>query len=121
MGQSYGKANRSIANDPDDWEDLDRLERIELYADDRDDRVNFEAIIWKRSQTTETIETIDSCPRNHHFYSSKQELIRPRRCLKPKEKLLKCSHLVTPQNRENKQTASQEVHYLIRIPHICLA
>ena len=44
MGQSYGKAARSIANDPDDWEDLDRLERIELYADDRDDRVNFEAI-----------------------------------------------------------------------------
>ena len=87
MGQSYGKAARSIANDPDDWEDLDRLERIELYADDRDDRVNFEAIIWKRSQTTETIETIDSCPRNHHFYSSKQELIRPRRCLKRKEKL----------------------------------
>ena len=44
MGRSYGKATRSIANDPDDWEDLDRLERIELYADDRDNRVNFEAI-----------------------------------------------------------------------------
>ena len=87
MGRSYGKATRSIANDPDDWEDLDRLERIELYADDRDNRVNFEAIIWKRSQTTETIETIGSCPRNHHFYSSNRELIRPRRCLKPKEKL----------------------------------
>ena len=56
MGQSYGKAARSIANDPDDWEDLDRLERIELYADDRDDRVNFEKIVWKRSQTTVTIE-----------------------------------------------------------------
>ena len=56
MGRSYGKATRSIANDPDDWEDLDRLERIELYADDRDDRVNFEKIVWKRSQTTVTIE-----------------------------------------------------------------
>ena len=44
MGRSYGKATRSIANDPDDWEDLDRLERIELYADERDNRVNFEAI-----------------------------------------------------------------------------
>ena len=56
MGRSYGKATRSIANDPDDWEDLDRLDRIELYADDRDDRVNFEEIVWKRSQTTVTIE-----------------------------------------------------------------
>ena len=62
MGQSYGKATRSIANDPDDWEDLDRLERIELYADDRDDRVNFEAIIWKRSQTTVTIERSIAVP-----------------------------------------------------------
>ena len=33
----------------------------------RDDRVNFELIIRKRSQTTETIE---GYPRNHHFYSS---------------------------------------------------
>ena len=62
MGQSYGKATRSIANDPDDWEDLDSLDRIELYADDRDDRVNFEAIIWKRSQTTVTIERSIAVP-----------------------------------------------------------
>ena len=62
MGQSYGKATRSIANDPDDWEDLDRLDRIELYADDRDDRVNFEKIVWKRSQTTVTIERSIAVP-----------------------------------------------------------
>ena len=35
----------------------DRLDRIEFYPDDRDDHVNFEAIIWKRSQMTETIGT----------------------------------------------------------------
>lgn len=62
MGRSYGKATRSIANDPDDWEDLDRLDRIELYADDQDDRVNFEKIIWKRSQTTVTIERSIAVP-----------------------------------------------------------
>lgn len=62
MGRSYGKATRSIANDPDDWEDLDRLDRIELYADDRDDRVNFEKIVWKRSQTTVTIERSIAVP-----------------------------------------------------------
>ena len=39
----------------------------------RDDRVNFEAIIWKRSQTTETIGTIEGYPRSHHFYSSNRE------------------------------------------------
>ena len=39
----------SIANDPDGWDDLDPLDRVEFYPDDRDDRVNFEAIIWKCS------------------------------------------------------------------------
>ena len=46
-------ATRVIANYPDDWDDLDPLDRVEFYPDDR---VNFEAIIWKRSQTNETIE-----------------------------------------------------------------
>ena len=49
------------------------LDRVEFYPDDRDDRVNFEAIIWKRSQTTETIGTIEGYPRSHHFYSSNRE------------------------------------------------
>ena len=31
---------------------------VEFYPDNRGDRVNFEAIIWKRSQMTETIRTI---------------------------------------------------------------
>ena len=48
------------------------LDRVEFYPDDRDDHVNFEAIIWKRSQTTETIGTIEGYPRSHHFYSSNQ-------------------------------------------------
>ena len=43
------------------------LDRVEFYPDDRDDRVNFEAIIWKRSQTTETIGTIEGYPTSHHF------------------------------------------------------
>ena len=34
-------------------------DRVEFYQDDRDDRLNFEAIIRKRSQTTETIGTIE--------------------------------------------------------------
>ena len=71
---SYGNVTRTIANDLDDWDDLDRLDRIGFHPDDREDRVNFEAIIWKRSQTTETIE---SCPRNHLFYSSNREEILP--------------------------------------------
>ena len=53
---------RMIANDPGDWDDLDRLDRVEFYQDDQDDRQNFETIIWKCSQTTEmmgTIETIE--------------------------------------------------------------
>ena len=69
-GRSYGNATQTIANDPDD---LDRLDRVEFYPDDRDDHVNFEAIIWKRSQTTEAIGTIESYPRSHHFYSSNRE------------------------------------------------
>ena len=40
-GRSYGNATQTIANDPDDWDELDRLDRIEFYPDDR---VNFEAI-----------------------------------------------------------------------------
>ena len=56
----YGNATRTIANDPDDWDDLDPLDRVELYPDDPS--VNFEAIIWKRSQTTETIGTIEGYP-----------------------------------------------------------
>ena len=48
---SYGNATQTIANDPDDWDDLDYLDRIEFYPDDRDDHVNFEspgsfAIVW---------------------------------------------------------------------------
>ena len=72
-GGLYGNATQTIANDPDDWDDLDRLDRVEFYPDDRDDHVNFEAIIWKRSQTTETIGTIEGYPRSHHFYSSNRE------------------------------------------------
>ena len=64
----YGNATQTNANDPDDWDDLDRLDRIEFHPDDRDHRVNFEAIIWKRSRTTETIGTIEGYPRNHHSY-----------------------------------------------------
>ena len=33
-------------------------------------RVNFEAIIWKRSQATETIRKIECYPRSHHSYSN---------------------------------------------------
>ena len=49
-GRSYGNATQTTANDPDDWDDLNRLDRVEFYPDDRDDHVNFEAIIWKRSR-----------------------------------------------------------------------
>ena len=58
------------ANDPDNWDNLDQLDRIEFY---RDDRVNFEAIIWKYSQTTETIRMIEGHPTNNYSYSSNQE------------------------------------------------
>ena len=60
--KSYENAPRKIANDPDDRNDLDRLDRVESGRS-----CNFEAIIWKRSQT------IEGCPRNHHFYSSNRE------------------------------------------------
>ena len=76
-GRSYAE---KLPGRSDDWDDLDRLDRIDFYADDRDDRVNFKATIWKRSHMTETIETIDSCPRNHNFYFSNREEIRPGRC-----------------------------------------
>ena len=65
--RSYGNATRTIAKDRDDKDDLDRLDRIEFYPDDREDHVNFEAIIWKRFQTTETIETIEAIPKNITF------------------------------------------------------
>ena len=80
----------------------ERVRRPQLICthDNRCDRVNFEAIIWKCSQTTETITmiiiikmimhfmthnahvtwkyahthiTIKRYPRNPHFYSSDQE------------------------------------------------
>ena len=49
-GRLCGNATRTITYDLDDWDDLDRLDRVEFYPDDRDDRVNFEAITWKRSR-----------------------------------------------------------------------
>ena len=67
-GQSYENATQTIANDLDDWENLYRsLEiRVELYADDWEDHVNFE-VIWKCSKMTETIRTIKGYPRIHHY------------------------------------------------------
>ena len=47
---------------------IDRLNRVEFYPDDWEDRVNFE-VIWKCSQMTETIRTIKGYPRNHHYHS----------------------------------------------------
>ena len=44
-GRSYGNATQTTANDPHDWDDLGRLDRVEFYPDDRDDHVNFEAIM----------------------------------------------------------------------------
>ena len=62
---------------PDDRKGPGRLRRprslgymsIELSSnpDDPNVHVNFEAIIWKRSQTTETIGAIEGYPRSHHF------------------------------------------------------
>ena len=69
-GRSYENPTQTIANDPDDLDDLDRLDRVEFYPDGRDDHVNCEAIIWKHSQTTETIGTIEGYPRGDRFYSS---------------------------------------------------
>ena len=83
-GRLYGNTTWTIADDPDDWDDRDRLDRTEFYPDnwdnrdrldrtefypdDWDDHVKFEAIIWKHSQTIGTIETIEGYPRNHHSY-----------------------------------------------------
>ena len=91
--RSHGNATRTIADDADNWDDLDRLDRVEFYPDDRDDRANFETIIWKRSQTTGTIGTIEGYPRNHHFYTSNREYIRPGRRWS-QQSTTKCSHRV---------------------------
>ena len=40
-------------------------------------RVKFKAIIWKHSQTSATIGTIEGYPRKHHSYSSNRGAIRP--------------------------------------------
>ena len=49
--ETLPRRSQTIANNPDDGDDLDRLDRIEFYPDDRGDRVNFEspgsfAIVW---------------------------------------------------------------------------
>ena len=43
------------------------MDRIEFYLDNRDDRVNFEAIILKHSQMTEMIMAIEGYPRNNSY------------------------------------------------------
>ena len=69
LGRLYENTTRTIANDPDDWDNPDCLVRIESYPDDWEDRINFEAIIWKHSYTSPTIGTImKDYPRNHHSY-----------------------------------------------------
>ena len=98
LNRSYGNATRTITNDLDDWNDPDRLDRVEFYMvdDSEDDHVNFEAIIWKRSQTIKTIGTIKGYPRNHHFYS-KSRINLAWATLKSKTKIIiiqKCSHHV---------------------------
>ena len=55
---------------------IDRVNRVEFYAEDWEDHVNFE-VIWKCSQMTETIRTIKGYPRNHHYHSIDCEYIRP--------------------------------------------
>ena len=55
---------------------IDRLNRVEFYAGDWDDRVNFE-VIWKCSQMTETIRMIEAYSRNHHYHSINSEYICP--------------------------------------------
>ena len=52
-GRSYGNATQTIANDPDDSDDLDRFDRVEFYPDDRDDHVNFEAIMQRLTKLVE--------------------------------------------------------------------
>ena len=91
-----GNTARTISNDPDVWDDLDRLNTNEFYPDDRYDQVNFEAIIWKRSQqSTETIGTIWGFPRNQQSYSSNREKKSAWTPLRSKKNLKqKCSHRV---------------------------
>ena len=53
------KTPRTIAKDqPDNRDNPICFGRDEFYPDNQGDHVNFEVIIWKRSQTTETIGTI---------------------------------------------------------------
>ena len=47
------------------WKELSSIRKIGT--------IMFEAIIWKRSQTTETIGMIEGNPRSHHFVSSNRE------------------------------------------------
>lgn len=66
-----------IANDPDHWDNLNRLDRSEFYPDDRNDRVNF--------------ETIKSYPRDRHFYSSNRgEIVWLRDTTEAERKIQKC-------------------------------
>ena len=76
-----------IANYLDHRDNLNCLDRSEF---DRDDRVNFEAIIWKRSKTTEMIETIKSYPRNHFYFSNRGEIVWPRDTTEAERKIQKC-------------------------------
>ena len=79
-GRSYGNATWTAyckINDPDHWDNLNRLDRSEFYPDDRDDRVSF--------------ETIERSPRDHHFYSSNQgEIVWPRDTTEAERKIQKC-------------------------------
>ena len=78
-GRSYGNATWTIANDQDDWKDLDCLDSVEIYPDDWDDCVNFEVIIWKCSQTTGAIGRIKGYPRNHYYSSNWEKIWSGRR------------------------------------------
>ena len=63
--------------------------------DDRDDRVNFVAIIWKRSQTVETIGTIEGYPRIITAIPVIENKFAVWTKLKSKKKTIqKCSHHV---------------------------
>ena len=108
---------------------IDRLNRVEFYPDDWEDRINFE-VIWKCCQTTETIRTIKGYPRNHHYHSTwmplKLKMIK--KCshclwayLKPKRKSVSSScrqqWVLTPQNREEKQLARLKVCSPFKIHH----
>ena len=84
----------AMANNPDDWDDLDRLDRTEFYPDNQDDRVDSEAIIQKPSQMTEMMGMIKGYNRNHHPHSSNPEV----------EKIIIqiCSHCVWVQFKKEK-------------------